>query len=65
MGTLTLSLDKVVKGFPLNRFEACLKLAEELETQPASFSKDGSLSTPENPEWKPNMVFQQNTEYFG
>ena len=65
MGTLTLSLDEVVKGFPLNLFEACLKLTEEPENQSASFGKDGSLSSPENPESKPNMVLQQNTENFG
>lgn len=50
MGTLTLSLEEVVKGLPLNLFEACLKLTEEPETQSASFGKDGSLSSPENPE---------------
>lgn len=50
MGALTLSLDEVVKGFPLNLFEACLKLTEEPETQSASFGKDGRLSSPENPE---------------
>lgn len=56
MGTLTLSLGEVVKGLPLNLFEACLKLTEEPETQSASFGKDGSLSSPENPEWKPNTA---------
>lgn len=49
MGTLTLSLDEVVKGFPLNIFEACLNLTKAPETQSASFGEDGSLSSPENP----------------
>lgn len=65
MGTLTLSLDEVVKGFPLNIFEVCLKLTKVPETLSASFGEDGSLSSPENPKEKPNVVLQQNIEHFG
>lgn len=46
MGTLTLNLDEVVKGFPLNHFEAHLKLTEESEIQSASFGKIGAQAVP-------------------
>lgn len=59
MGTLTLSLEEVVKGLPLNLFQACLRLSEEPEMQSASSEKDGNPSSPENPEKKPNMMLQK------
>lgn len=62
MGTLTPSLEEVVKGLPLNLFQACLRLSEEPEAQSAGSGKDGNPSSPENPEYKPNKMLHKTGE---